>query len=428
MKKRPFIIIITLALLCLLQIPVKDRIEGLPERVEMQKANPLDTLPPTDYLGTYLATTLLGGFKPIIVDYLWLKSHDLQKDKQYETILTLYSIIAKLQPRFAKVWVFNSYHMVYNLSYQEATSPEKWVWIDKGIDYLKEGLQHNPDNPELMFNLAFYYYNRVPRDYYFMAQVEKKEGRNSYYVAADWYRKVQQKYIADGAPQTAELYESMYIAARFFAAFSILRSRSPTGINSVPTEASGRQFDYDGAIKELSALNQYINENVIPNRTIPEERARWMAEARSYQDVLLILTAEKEAIKDRAALPGVLQQYNRLINTHQILEFQAINPHLEFLLTHYLADAYRLIDARRYNEAQTQVKLMIDQTEKLLPKLDNHPAGWYYSALLERFKELENIINSGEKQDSYEKYIKKYDEVIGFHLDAEKQRLEKLRN
>lgn len=409
MKKRTLITIITLAILFLGQILVKDRIEGLPERVEMQKANPLDTLPPTDYLGTYLATTLLGGFKPIIVDYLWLKSHDLQKDKQYETILTLYSIIAKLQPRFAKVWVFNSYHMVYNLSYQEATSPEKWVWIDKGIDYLKEGLQHNPDNPELMGNLAFYYYNRVPRDYYFMAQVEKKEGKNSYYVAADWYRKVQQKYIADNAPQTAELYEPMYIAARFFAAFSILR-----------------QYDYDGAIKELSALNQYINEDVIPRRTIPEERARWVAEARSYQDVLQVLMAEKEAGKDRAALPGVLRQYNRLINSHQILEFQAINPHLEFLLTHYLRDAYRLIDARRFTEAQTQIKLMIDQTEKLLPNLDSHPARWYYSALLERFKELENIINSGEKSELYAKYIKKYDEVIGFHLDIEKQRLEKL--
>src|SRR3989339_77689 len=125
---------VVVAIFIVFQLSLKSCISRQPEYREIIGSNPFNTLPPTEYLGTYVSTVALGGFKPLLVDYLWMKQDKLQEDKQFEEIVLLLGIIARLQPHFTEVWSFNSYHMIYNIAAQENTPQARWYWVKSGIE------------------------------------------------------------------------------------------------------------------------------------------------------------------------------------------------------------------------------------------------------------------------------------------------------
>ncbi|MFH1227679.1 MAG: hypothetical protein V1701_07230 [Planctomycetota bacterium] len=403
-------IIIIAAALCFLQVPVLWRIEKLPERQEIIKSNPFDSLPPTDYLGTYLANTMLGGFKPLLVDYLWLKTESLQKDKQYETVLTLLTIIAKLQPRLATVWSYNAYHMLYNISNQAKTPEDKWLMVEKGLEYIQKGMSYNPENPSLTAYMAFFYYHRIPQDKYFMEMVEKKENKSTYLMAAKWYYKTMELIRAKGAPEVAYLYEIMSLSCRYFYAFELLDKRR-----------------FDEAVNEMSSFREYIKNDLIP-RAGPDFN-RWTTEMQGYSEIINIIKAEKSMFESDAPDPGsVLDMYNNLINTYVGLEMMPINRHIGIVFSAYLKKVYGLIDQGKYTDAHQLFILLADRIGKSTPKLDGHPSRWYFLTFNQRLAELEDMLISeakGEPRDkiaaAYEIYIKKYGKT--FSAEEEKNRL-----
>ncbi|MFA5794399.1 MAG: hypothetical protein WC980_04950 [Candidatus Brocadiia bacterium] len=406
-------IIIIIVALCLLQIPVLKSIEATPERQEIIKSNPFNSLPPTDYLGTYMANTMLGGFKPLLVDYLWLKTENLQKDKQYETVLTLLTIIAKLQPHLTAVWSYNAYHMIYNMSNQEKTPEGKWLTVKNGLEYIHKGMSYNPENSSLTGYLAFFYYHRIPQDRFLMDMVAKEEGKSTYLMAAKWYYKTMELYQAKGSTGFAYDCEIMFLASRYFYAFELLDQRR-----------------FDEALSEISSFRQYIEKDLIP-RSGPDY-SRWTTELQGYDQIISIIKAEKALFESDGANPGpLLDMYGNLINTHVGLEFMPIYKHIDAIFSAYLKKVYGLIDQSRPKDAQQLFLILADRFRKSTPKLDDHPSSWYFLAFNQRIAELEDILISeakGEPKDkiaaAYELYIKKYGKV--FLTEEEKSRLAKI--
>ena len=101
---------------------------------------PLENAPPQ----LVLATTALGGLRGLIIDYLWLRAAELRtKGSNYE-IIQLYDWIGKLEPRFASVWSYIAWEMAYNISITMKEPEERWRWIYKGIEQLRDyGLVYN---------------------------------------------------------------------------------------------------------------------------------------------------------------------------------------------------------------------------------------------------------------------------------------------
>ena len=460
--RKYIVLLIVVVVFITLQLFLKSHISQQPEYREIMVANPFNTLPPAEYLGTYVSTVALGGFKPLLVDYLWMKQDKLQEDKQFEEIFLLLNIIARLQPRFTEVWAFNAYHMIYNISAQENTPSARWHWVKSGIDYIKEGMRYNPDNVKLTRELAFFYYARIPQDAYLMQQVESAEGADSYDVASRWFQKTVDIIREQILKTSSNLYNTMSSDFQFRHSFELMKKnrfdeaikemeylalssrdnlekkRIKDFVNvlqDIKTSSEGyavmylacrfrhsfelaRKNKFDEAVKELEYLITSTGDIV---------------EIERLKDLIKVMQYDKEVGKIQmenldfvSANSFLLEQYGNIINKNVGYDFMPINARVEFILSRYIKYAYYLIDNGRYSEAVGLIKLLRSETDKIAPKLDSHPAGWYYRSLLERFESLEGLINAEsyfrkegvkdfrtdkrgtELKSLYEEYIRKY--------------------
>lgn len=119
---------------------------------------PLEDAPPE----LVLMTTALGGFRGLIVNYLWVRAMELQQEGNYFELVQLFDWIGKLQPRFETVWVYAGWNMAYNISVKLTTPSERWSWITRGIEILRdEGLRYNPGNASMYRELAWIYFHKI---------------------------------------------------------------------------------------------------------------------------------------------------------------------------------------------------------------------------------------------------------------------------
>ena len=104
----------------------------------------------------------LGALRGLLVDYLWIKIHQMQKDGLYFEVMADAELITKLQPRFPQVWVFHAHNMAYNISVATHTIEERWEWVNEGIRLLREkALRANPNDMVLHKELAFFFMHKL---------------------------------------------------------------------------------------------------------------------------------------------------------------------------------------------------------------------------------------------------------------------------
>ena len=92
-------------------------------------------------------TVALGGFRGLIANALWIRANDLQQDDKFFEAAQLASWITELEPSFTQVWLFQAWNMAYNISVKFKDFPDRWRWVERGIELLRdEGLRYNPNN------------------------------------------------------------------------------------------------------------------------------------------------------------------------------------------------------------------------------------------------------------------------------------------
>ncbi len=109
-----------------------------------------------------LATAALGTFRGLAVDALWLRAGTLQDAGQYFEAQTLSQWITTLQPRFPRVWAFQSWNLAYNISATTRVPEERWGWINRAMDLLRlRGMPLNPKDPDLPMELGWIYFHKI---------------------------------------------------------------------------------------------------------------------------------------------------------------------------------------------------------------------------------------------------------------------------
>ena len=63
--------------------------------------------------------------------------------------------ITKVQPNFVNVWLNQAWNVSYNISVEFDDYRERYRWVIKGFDFLKEGIQHNERQPRLPWELGW---------------------------------------------------------------------------------------------------------------------------------------------------------------------------------------------------------------------------------------------------------------------------------
>ena len=178
----PSLIIFVLWGLFFLQYKI-DHLRGGPDS-DYTVLDPLEVIP----------TALLGSFRGILVDMLWIQGIARHEEKKFYELLAINNMIAKLQPHFSAVWIFQAWNMCYNIAFEWESPENKWRWIKAGLDFAEKGALKNPANGDLLFEIGHIYFHKFDSrsfryaDYY-REQLKEETGRDNYGQALYWARK-----------------------------------------------------------------------------------------------------------------------------------------------------------------------------------------------------------------------------------------------
>ncbi len=257
-----------------------------------------------------LVTAALGTFRGLAVDILWARADHLQTEGEYFEAQTLSQWITALQPRFDRVWGFQSWNLAYNIAAATQAPAERWGWVQRGISLLRDqGIPLNPRSPQLRMELALLFHHKIAG----------KSDRQHWFYKARLAREMQELLgdITTGqtAEQTAALFQRVVDAP---ATLAELLARTPQAQKALDLlAANGAKPDEQlvrmlgRALMQASSIDARIlgEEKLPPGTNVP---------------LLKAIRADKE--------------------TSSIL-FDTVVPHLQHrtLVEHYRMDPARML-------------------------------------------------------------------------------------
>ena len=129
---------------------------------ELSSSEPLKNAPPL----MAFTTVVLGGFRGLIADALWLRASRLKADGKYVELVQLSDWITKLEPRCSEVWEFHAWNMAYNVSVMMPAPEDRWRWIQSGIRLIRDqGLYYNPTDARLHWYLGWIYQHKIGAEF-----------------------------------------------------------------------------------------------------------------------------------------------------------------------------------------------------------------------------------------------------------------------
>ncbi len=128
------------------------------DKLGLTRMTPLDNAPPV----LAFTTVALGGFRGLISNILWMRASDLQDEDKFFEMAQLANWITKLEPHYVQVWLNQAWNMAYNISVKFKDFPDRWRWVKKGIELLRdEGLKYNPNEALIYRELGWFFQHKM---------------------------------------------------------------------------------------------------------------------------------------------------------------------------------------------------------------------------------------------------------------------------
>ena len=109
-----------------------------------------------------LATNVFGWARGIIMDVIWIRMEELQREGRHFEVNQLAEWACELSPRVPEVWDIQGWNMAYNVSCTLEYLPDRWAWVWSGISLVRdEGIPNNPNAYDLYFSLAWMLHHKV---------------------------------------------------------------------------------------------------------------------------------------------------------------------------------------------------------------------------------------------------------------------------
>lgn len=108
-----------------------------------------------------ISTIFLGGFRNIVINFLWLRMTDLQSNGKYYEMVQLADWILSVQPDNAQVAQFLGWNMAYNISVVHPDRDVRWRWIRHGTQTMSRAIALNPDELDLYRELGWIYLHKI---------------------------------------------------------------------------------------------------------------------------------------------------------------------------------------------------------------------------------------------------------------------------
>lgn len=152
-------LLIGLAVICLLGSAFSQhRLNRARDELGLTRVEALKNAPPL----LVFTTVVLGGFRGIIANALWIRAIEMQDEGRYFEMVQLADWITKLTPHIANVWVVAAWNMSYNISVKFSEPADRWRWVQRGIELLRdEALKYNPHEVELYRELGWHFQHKL---------------------------------------------------------------------------------------------------------------------------------------------------------------------------------------------------------------------------------------------------------------------------
>ncbi len=137
---------------------VQDSLNIEREKLGLTRVEPLDNAPPV----LAFTTVALGGFRGLISNALWIRANDLQEQDKFFEMAQLADWITKLEPHYVQVWLVQAWNMAYNISVKFTDFADRWRWVKRGIELLRDdGLRYNPNEMLIYHDLAWLFQHKL---------------------------------------------------------------------------------------------------------------------------------------------------------------------------------------------------------------------------------------------------------------------------
>ncbi|HNR98116.1 MAG TPA: hypothetical protein PKX48_01020 [Planctomycetota bacterium] len=116
-----------------------------------------DSLPPA----VQLASTLLGSFRALLVDYLWIHAETLQNEGRFFAAAEAARWITMLQSRVEGSWSFQAWNLGVNVP-SSLPPEERWPYVRAAVELLwRDGLAANPRSLGLHWEIAWFWAYKI---------------------------------------------------------------------------------------------------------------------------------------------------------------------------------------------------------------------------------------------------------------------------
>ena len=130
-----------------------------------------------------LATMGMGG---VAVNLLWERANEYKKKEDWIALGATLEQIVKLQPHFYKVWDFQAHNLSYNISAEFDDYHDRYTYVIRGINFLKQGFEKNDSEPRLLNRIGWYIGQKIGRsDEYKQYRRLFREDWNNLFHASD---------------------------------------------------------------------------------------------------------------------------------------------------------------------------------------------------------------------------------------------------
>lgn len=113
-----------------------------------------------DPAGTTIKLATLG-MRGVAANVLWEKANSYKMKKDWTNLSATLQQITLLEPHFLSVWRFQAWNLSYNVSAEFDDYRERYRWLIKGVDFLREGIRSNQHEPMLVWDVGWYVGHKI---------------------------------------------------------------------------------------------------------------------------------------------------------------------------------------------------------------------------------------------------------------------------
>jgi hypothetical protein len=121
------------------------------------------------------------GLKNVAVTLLWDRANHYKKVEDWTNLSATFEQMVKLQPNFYSIWDFQAHNLSYNISVEFDDYRDRYAWVIKGIEFLRQGIALNAYEPRLLGRMGWFIGQKIGKS------DEKKQFRRLFKADDDFH-------------------------------------------------------------------------------------------------------------------------------------------------------------------------------------------------------------------------------------------------